>query len=129
MSLALRIALLTLCFCAPAQSADNSDVDDIGVGVVCDTAKQVETLVRAINDGKDLEAAVQVVNATTGNSIACTLAAVAFTTGAPVSQQTLQGEAVSIVQIKVYAVSNGDSWKRVPDTVQYTVMQPKGETI
>jgi hypothetical protein len=129
MNSVLRIALVMLCFSVPARAAEDASADDVGVGVVCDTAKQVERLVGAINGGKELEDAVQVVNIAEGNAAACTLAAVAFTTSVPVSQQTLQGESVAIVQIKVYAVSNGDSWKRVPDTVQYTVMQPKGETI
>lgn len=127
MSLALRIALLVLCFCVPAKAAD--DANDIGVGVICDTSKQVETLVKQINSGKDLKEAVQAVNIEAASPIACTLAAVAYTTGAPVGQQTLQGETVAIVEITVYAVSNGDNWQRVPDTKQYTVMPPKGDII
>lgn len=131
MSLVLRAALLMLCFCVPAAAATDpaSDDNDVGVGVICNTSKQVETLVKQINDGKDIKEAVQAVNVEAVNPIACTLAAVAFTTGAPVSQQTLNGEDVAIVEITVYAVSNGDSWQRVPDTKQYTVMPPKGDVI
>src|SRR6185312_1708227 len=111
MSLVLRIALLVLCFAIPAKAAEEADANDIGVGVICDTSKQVETLVRQINTGKDLKEAVQAVNTEAASPIACTLAAVAYTTGAPVSEQTLQGEHVAIVEITVFAVSNGDSWQ------------------
>lgn len=115
--------LLFLLSCFPAAA------EEIGRGVICDTAEQVEQFVTLRNHGMDPRNALQAVNEQAHSTRACNYAMVVFTSDKPVSDITVNGRLVHILQITVLAFGNGSAWKRLPDMVQYTAFIEKGLVI
>jgi len=100
--------------------------EEIGRGVLCDTPEQVEHFVAFRNKGMDAHVALQAVNQEQHNTPACNYAVVVFTSDKPVIEMTMNSRRVSILQITVLALGDGSSWKRMPETVQYTPVIEKG---
>jgi len=115
--------LLFLLSCFPAAA------EEIGRGVICDTPEQVERFVTLRNHGTDPRDALKTVNEHAQSSTACNYAMVVFTSDKPVSDMTVNGRLVHILQITVLAFGNGSAWKRMPDMVQYTAFIEKGLVI
>jgi hypothetical protein len=116
--------LLYLLSCFPAAAAE-----EVGRGVICDTAKQVEQFVTYRNHGMEPRTALQAVNDEAHSTSACNYAMVVFTSDKPVIVMTMNGRLVHILQITVLAFGDGSAWKRMPDTVQYTPIIKKGLVI
>lgn len=101
----------------------------VGIGVICNTTDQAEHYVRLRADGARVRPAMEQVNRQAENPQACGLAAIAFRRDKTMDTQTVQGRLMSIVRVNVIGGFDGRSWKRVPATIQYAVMQEKGEAI
>jgi hypothetical protein len=134
-SLATLILLSGLSAGAGAQSAPNLAPKDgqeieqgvgVGVGLVCDTVQQAERWIALRDTGEEAPRAVEIVNDEAQNPRACGLAAVAFTHGVRLAEKNMRGKLVTIAKITIIAVNNGASWAKVPDIVQYTVVEAAG---
>ena len=102
MRVLLGALLLSLLPCFPAAA------DEIGRGVICDTAEQVEHFVHLRDGGAEPQLALQQVNneardTEARNTTACSYAMVMFTRDKPVLEMTLKGRRISILQITVLA--------------------------
>jgi hypothetical protein len=80
--------LLFLLSCFPVAAAE-----EIGRGVICDTAAQVEQFVTYRNHGMKPRTALQAVNDEAHSTIACNYATVVFTSDKPVIDMTMNGRA------------------------------------
>src|SRR5215469_1069431 len=99
---------------------------NVGRGVICDTPRQIERFVALRSDGKDAEAALQVLNNDIADPNACAFTFVKFTDGEPIARLSMNGRLASILQITVHVFSNGSVWNDVSATVQYILVPEKG---
>jgi hypothetical protein len=97
------------------------DNAEIGQGLVCDTANQLERFLMLRNEGRDTESAIQIINQQVESPVACGIITVAFIIHEVVKQGTMHGYPVSITKITVIAISSGTQWHKVPATTQYTI--------
>ncbi len=101
----------------------------VGIGVICNTSEQAEHFVSLRQQGQDITPAVAKVNEQAGEPRACGVAAIAFVPHKTLDTKTLGGKLVRIVKINVVAGYNGAGWQPVANTVQYAVVEAKGEEI
>lgn len=87
-----------------------------GVGLICDTAEQVQDFVKAW-DG-DTNAALQKVNATDN---VCGVLPIAYIRGEEVGQLDTKNGRAAITEILVIAINVGGGWVRGPPMRQYTL--------
>jgi hypothetical protein len=125
-------AILLLC-CLPAMaqeplSSAAQEKIEIGQGVICDTLEQVERYVALRGNGAESSGALQKVN-DEAHVAACVVALVMFSPGAHLTDMTVQGKLLSIIQINVHAFGNGPVWTKIPPTVRYTVTAEKGQVV
>jgi hypothetical protein len=107
--------------------ADSGPV--VGIGVICNTSEQAEQFVSLRQQGQDVTPAVAKVNQQAQNPGACGLAAVAFVPDKTMATKPMGGKLVKIVRINVVAGYNGTGWHHVAATVQYAIMEQKGQEI
>ena len=115
--------LLFVLSCLPAKA------EEIGRGVLCDTAEQVQHFVTLRNDGLAPQAALHVVNDEAKKTTACSYTMVIFTSDMPIADLTIKGRRIHILQITVMAFGDGRTWKWMPGMVQYTAVVEKGFAI
>jgi hypothetical protein len=118
---------LFLLTCVPANSQEQARLDqiqgmEVGRGVICDTAEQVQHYVNLRGDGKEADAALKRINQEAHKTTACTYV---LSTSKPLGALTVRGKELSILEITVHAFNNGSTWMSVPATVQYTVVAEK----
>lgn len=101
----------------------------VGVGVICNTNDQAEQFIGLRQGGQDIVPAMATVNRQANNPRACGLAAVAFVPDKTMATKTMGGRLVRIVRVNVVAGYNGSSWQHVAATVQYAIVEAKGEAI
>jgi hypothetical protein len=101
----------------------------VGVGVICNTSAQAEQFVSLRQDGQDITPAVAKVNEQAQDPRACGVAAVAFVADKTMATKPMGGKLVKIVRINVVAGYNGTGWHHVASTVQYAIVEAKGEEI
>ena len=101
----------------------------IGIGVICDTNEQAEQYISFRAGGVGMTPAVAKVNEGAHQPRACGVAAVAFVPDKTMTTKTVDGRLMRIVRINVVAGYNGRGWQQVADTVQYAIVEPKGEPI
>ena len=106
-----------------------SDEPLIGVGVICNTNDQAEQYISLRQTGQDLTPAVAKVNAQAQEPRACGVAAIAFVPDEILGTKTMGGRLVKIVRVNVVAGYNGRAWQHVANTVQYAIVETKGEEI
>jgi hypothetical protein len=124
------VASLAIVFgCLPAGAEPLDQTAEIGRGLICDTAKQLERFVALQNEGQDIATAVHNVNEEARSPIACGIISAAFIRGEPVAQGTMRGSPVSIVKITVVAIGSGSEWNKVPATTQYTIFGTEGPAL
>jgi hypothetical protein len=111
---------LALCR-GPSLARPTDDNAEVGHGLVCDTAKQLERFVVLLNEGNDTLSAIHSINKEGESPIACGIIIFAFIGREPVEHGTIRGHPVSIVKVSVVAVGNGSEWKKVPATTQYAI--------
>ena len=107
----------------------DDDNISIGVGIICNSAEQMDRLVGLRNDGEEMQRAVIAVNHEAKDPRACGVAAVAFLSDKMVDMKNVQGKLVQIVRINVVATFDGRQWSPVPAMTQYALIEPKGFTI
>jgi hypothetical protein len=135
MRFSLQAAIIAMLACFPAQAQESLPAQaqekiEIGQGVICDTAQQVERYVALRGNGTETNVALRTVNgAAEAHGAVCTVALVMFSAGDRVASLTVQGRLLSIIQINVHAFSNGPIWMKIPATIRYTVTAEKGQIV
>ena len=133
MAFSFRVPLCLMMFCIQAnaqeQSVSRDQNVDVGRGVVCDTADQIQRFVVLRDNGRDMDVALNTVNEEAQSASACNFALVKFTAPKPLTALTVHSKLVSIVEIRVLAFGNGSSWRPVPGVIQYTVVMESGTVI
>ena len=129
----LHVPMLLTLLCLPSNAQEQpanvpQQEIDVGRGVLCDTAKQMERFVALRDNGKEAEIALQTVN-NESRIPACNVAFLMFTGGKPIAEMAVHGKVVSLIEITVVAISNGSAWKKVPATTQYTAVVEGGTAI
>jgi hypothetical protein len=123
----LQVPFLLMLSCVPSKAQEQAM--DVGGGVICNTAQQVERFVALQSDGREADAALQTVNDEVRDAKACSFAFVMFSGERPIVQLAVKGKPVSILEITVHAFGNGSAWTQVPAIIQYTVVAEKGVMI
>ena len=133
MRLLLAMTALALC-AAPLQAAEedqNQTTEElkVGSGIICDTQEQAVRIVALRNEGNEMPQAILVVNREASNPQACGPAMVAVSVAEEVQKERMDGKPVTVTKLVVKAISDGTSWAKVPDTVQFAIVIPAGEEI
>lgn len=126
--LAFMLALLLPPVQSDAQDLQTTE-DSVGLTLICNTAQQLNRFIDLINAGRGGADALRLVNEEAENPIACGNAVVAFEVGKTVAQAKMLGELVDIVEVEVFALSDGSEWTHVSPTPQYTIHRDPGETL
>jgi len=114
----------------PKAKTDEGPKTEVAIGLICDTAQQVERYVRLYKDGASAEAAMEAVNKEEKNPKACAIVAAAFVVGEAIQTVSISGGAVQVVAITIVAAHTGrGGWKTITPTVQYTAMFLEGQGI
>jgi len=115
--------------CGPllAQRADENT--EVGHGLICNTAEQLERFVVLLNEGKDTLSAIHSINKDAESPNACAIIIFTIIGREPVKQETIRGHSVSIVKITVVAVGIGSEWKKISATTQYTIFGDQDLTL
>ena len=135
LGLSMTAAAAILAFAGAARADDGSglpgqpDGPVVGVGVICNTNDQAEQFISLRQGGQDIVPAMAKVNEQAQNPRACGLAAVAFVPDKTMATKTMGGRLVRIVRVNVVAGYNGTSWQHVAATVQYAIVETKGQEI
>jgi hypothetical protein len=109
---------------------DEGPKTEVAIGLICDTAQQVERYVHLYKDGTSAEAAMEAVNKEEKNPKACAIVAAAFVVGEAIQTVSVSGGAVQVVAITIVAAHTGrGGWKSTTPTVQYTAMFLEGQGI
>jgi hypothetical protein len=141
MRFSLQTATIAILFCVPAQAQERlspqvlenlppqvQEKIEIGQGVICDTAQQVERYVALRGNGTETNVALRTVN-NRAHVAACSVALVMFSGCERVAGLTVQGRLLTVVQINLHAFVNGAGWMKIPATVRYTVTAEKGPIV
>ena len=122
-------ALLFFCFGAAAAPKHNDAKTVVAVGLVCDTARQVERYVTLFQDGASARTAMDTVNTEHNDPRACEMVVAAFLMGEQVSALSISGRNVQIVRITIIAKKTDKGWQRTPAIVQYTAVFPEAKDV
>jgi hypothetical protein len=129
----LGLPLFLVLSCLPLHAQEPADSPrrwlEVGQGIVCNAAEQVERFVALRGDGMDVIFALQTVNDEFHDSTACDVSLVAFTDSKPIANRIIKGKLVSIVQIIVQAVGNGTIWRTMLAHRGYTVEVKEGQIV
>jgi hypothetical protein len=126
MDLLLRLAFVLVLVCFPAgaiaQEPEPDSSTEIGTGIVCDSARQIERYVALKAEGARPEQAIQLVNAEAKSPHACGVVVAAFIPGAEVGSLPVTGGILRVMEITIVAAATGAGWSSVPATTQYTAV-------
>ena len=123
---AAALAVLAASAARAEAPANDEGKMGVGVGVICNTTDQAQNYVKLRSGGAEVTLAVSAVNERVRDPQACGVAAVAFERDKTVGTMSQKGQLVSIVQVRVVAGFDGTKWARVPDTVQYAIIENEG---
>jgi hypothetical protein len=124
----LMLALVLVCFCWGAVAQEQKTNVQLGVGIICDTAQQVERYLVTISNGTaSPQDALQVVNTEARNPNACGMAAIAFIPDEQIGTVNTSNGAVRLMRIRVIAAATEAGWHQLPVKVQYTALVEKFE--
>jgi hypothetical protein len=99
-----------------------------GVGIICDSAEQVERYLRLSNGDASLVDAVHIVNSESRNPRACGVATIAFVPNEQTRTVDIPNGIARIFRVKVVGTMTAKGWEPVPVTIQYTaVLEPSEE--
>jgi hypothetical protein len=112
---------------AIAQEPDRDASTEVGSGIVCDSAQQIERYVALKAAGAQPAQAIQLVNAEAKNPHACGLVVAAFIPGAQVGNLEVTGGTLRVMEITIVAAANRAGWNSVPATTQYTAVFVRSE--
>jgi hypothetical protein len=114
---ALRIALLSLLLCVPAQAQEIQ----VGSMLACDTQQQVERFVAAYHG--DVDSATKAVNAEERDPTACDMVMVAYVRGPEVSIVRSDNRTFHIVRILVLGVVTAEGMLPAAPTAFFSILQ------
>jgi hypothetical protein len=123
-----RVLLWGFVFCFPVgpHARETSESPEVGVGLVCNSAQQVERFLTLHHDGhQSPESAVQVVNQETHDANACMIAAIVFIRGGEHGAVGGAGGVMRITRIQIVAARTPVGWAQVDHLVQYTAIFEK----
>jgi len=116
-------ALLALaCGTAAAEPDGNTGKTAIAVGMLCDTAQQVERYVALYNEGATAQTALETVNNEHSDPRACEIMTAMLTVGEQVATVAVTGGSVQVVAVTIVATKTGAGWQRTAPMVQYTAV-------
>jgi hypothetical protein len=134
--LTMAAAAATLLIAGAARADELTSLPDqtgiepvVGVGVICNTSEQAEQFISLREEGQDITPAVAKVNERAQDPRACGVAAIAFVPDKTLETKSMAGRLVRIVRINVVAGYNGSGWQQVAHTVQYAIVEAKGQEI
>jgi hypothetical protein len=104
----------------------NPDKVQVGQGIVCDTAKEVERVASLIGRAGDAGDAIKVVNQETGNPIACAAIQAAFVRGGEINQVRTEKGPMKVVEITILAIPLNGEWHSVAPVKQFAAFALKG---
>lgn len=117
---------------APALAAEPAlletphDKVQVGSGVICDTQEEVTEFVRLMAE-HDAGGAMQTVNRSAGNPLACGMATVAFRTGEQLGEVHNGKGSFKILRIEVVAGAADGNWHMLtPRRTQFTAIAVPG---
>lgn len=129
-----RVALCGLLLASPmvpvlaqamdAETAPKLDVE-IGAGLFCNSAAQVERYLALQNTDSEPEQAVKKVNDEAKDPQACALAAIAFVRGEQSKSVGAPGGQMNVTEIVVVALQTNEGWQPVQPILQYTAIFQK----
>jgi hypothetical protein len=133
MDLLLRLAFVLVLFCFPAaavaQEPEHDASAQVGAGIVCDSAQQIERYVALKAEGAAPDQAVQLVNTEANNPEACALLLIAFIPRSQVGNLSVTGGVLRVMEITVVAAATKEGWNSVPSVKQYTAVFVKTEEV
>ena len=129
MKILTRVLLWGFVFCFPvgANATEPHKSLEIGTGLVCNSAQQVERYLTLHSNNRSPDAAIAVVNTEAHDSNACMLAAIAFVRGEALGTVPAPGGVMRIVKVTIIAAQTPGGWARVDHLVQYTAIFEKLE--
>lgn len=111
---------------AEEQKQDQSSNIQVGQGVVCDTAQQVERLTSLMAKEGGVATAIKTVNDEAKDPRACGMVMAAFIRGDEVGEVRNAAHALKVVEITILAVPVNNQWHFVSPLKQYTAFPLKG---
>lgn len=129
MKLVARVVMWGLLFCFPvAANAQQQDKSlEVGMGLICNSAAQVERYLSLHVANTSPDAAVRLVNDEAHDPNACALAAIAFTRGEQGKSVPAPGGVMKVTQVTIVAAQTPAGWMRIAPLVQYTAIFEKLE--
>lgn len=118
MNVLVRACLLAIFLCVPHLGV--AQEINVGKGLVCDQASEVETFLA----GTDAQATLATINA---DKNACAVIAVAFLKGDAVKTVRTQKGTYVVTQITIVGIQVPGGFQAVPPTVQFTMFSIKEE--
>lgn len=135
----MRVSTVILCGVTVAAALASGNAADaqtpmgegtrIGVGLICNSPAQAARFVELRSQGRDGQAAMDLVNQEAHDPQACGLAAIAFTQGQTLELKTVADKLVQVVRVNILAGFDGNAWQQVSAMTQYAVMEGEGESI
>ncbi len=110
-------------------SPPRDNAPQAAIGVVCDTAEQMQQFLRLHMAGEEPAKALNEVNAQSHNPKACGVLATAYVENKEITHLSVASGILRLVEITVVALRNATGWHRVPPTVQYTALFVKGREV
>lgn len=101
----------------------------IGVGMICNSPAQAARFVELRSQGREGQAAMDLVNQEAHDPQACGLAAIAFTQGQTLELKPVANKLVQVVRVNILAGFDGSGWQQVGAMTQYAVIEGEGESI
>ena len=129
MKVLTRVLLWGFLFCFPVgANAQGTPSPEIGAGLVCNSAQQVERYLTLYTASKQSpEAAIHAVNTEAQDANACVLAAIAFVRNEEQTTVPAPGGQMRIVKVTIVATRTPSGWLRIDNLVQYTAIYEKLE--
>jgi hypothetical protein len=127
MGLFTRVVLWGLLFCFPlgATAMERDKATEVGVGVVCDSAQQIERFLALQTGGSSPHSAIDAVNTEALTPHACMMAMIAFVRVNEVNAISAPGGRMRVLQITIVAAQTPQGWQPVPQLTQYTAIFEK----
>ena len=125
---ALVAILLIVCFGNGANAQTDGTALKAGIGVICNSAEQIERFLTLINkdDGSTAEA-IQTINIEVEDPTACGIAPVAFFPEKLIRTLTMSNQAIKVMRIRIVGTLTERGWVQIDEVVQFSAVIEKSE--
>ena len=131
MTMLARVVVWGLLACFPvaanAQQQEQPQKLEAGMGLICNSAEQVERYLTLHIADRSPEAAIQTVNEEAHDPNACSLASIAFVRGMQGKSLPAPGGVMKVTQVTILATQTPAGWQRTPPILQFTAIFEKLE--